>query len=106
MNLDLNIQGFEQNLTERKSLFNGVQYLFRFANGYGASVVKHCGSYGSKDDLWELAVIHFEGENRWHITYNTPITDDVKGYLSNEDVCDLLKQIRDLQKEVQEESPC
>lgn len=100
MNLDLNIQGFEQNLIERKPIFDGIQYLFRFDNGYGASVVKHHGSYGSYDDLWELAVIYFDGDIKWHITYNTPITDDVEGFLNNEDVCNLLNQIRDLQKQI------
>lgn len=90
MNLDLNIQGFEQNLIEKKPIWDGMQYLFRFDNGYGASVVKHHGSYGSYADLWELAV-------------DTPITDDVEGFLEDEDVRNLLKQIRDLQKQIHEE---
>ena len=29
MNLDLNIQGFEQNLIEKKPIWDGRQYLFR-----------------------------------------------------------------------------
>lgn len=96
MNLELNIQGFEKNLKEKGPLFNGIQYLFRFDNGYGASVVKHCGSYGSNKDLWELAVIHFDGPVSWHIVYDTPVTGDVEGYLSDGDVRNLLNKIRDL----------
>lgn len=103
MNLDLNIQGFEQNLIEKKPIWDGMQYLFRFGNGYGASVVKHFGSYGSYEDLWELAVIYFDDHATWHLTYNTPITDDVKGFLEDKDVRNLLKQIRDLQKQIHEE---
>ncbi len=103
MNLDLNIQGFEQNLIEKKPIWDGMQYLFRFDNGYGASVVKHHGSYGSYADLWELAVIHFDDHAEWHLTYDTPITDDVEGFLEDEDVRNLLKQIRDLQKQIHEE---
>lgn len=99
MNLDLNIQGFEQNLIEKKPIWDGRQYLFRFDNGYGASVVKHHGSYGSYDDLWELAVLHFDGNGKWHLVYDTPITDDVEGFLDDEDVRNLLNQIRDLQEQ-------
>lgn len=105
MNLDLNIQGFEQNLIEKKSLYGGVQYLFRFANRYGASVVKHDGSYGSQLDLWELAVIYFDDHNEWKIDYDTAVTSDVEGYLKDEDVRNLLKQIRDLHEQICEEEP-
>jgi len=99
MNLDLNIQGFEQNLIEKKPIWDGRQYLFRFDNGYGAAVVKHHGSYGSYDDLWELAVLHFDENGKWHLVYDTPITDDVEGFLDDEDVRNLLNQIRDLQEQ-------
>lgn len=72
-----------------------TQWLFRFENDYGASVIKHFGSYGYEKDLFELAVIFFDGEN-WKLTYNTPITDDVLGYLTNEEVLDILKRIKEL----------
>ena len=42
-----------------------------FPNGYGASIVKGEGSYGT-----ELAVITSEG-----LCYDTEITDDVIGYI-------------------------
>lgn len=95
MNLNLNLGEFEDNLIKKKSLFDGVQYLFRFPNDYGASVVKHLGSYGHDRDLWELAVLVFDGD-MWELTYDTEITDDVEGYLTDQDVLDLLERIRNL----------
>ena len=97
MNLKLNYEGFEQNLSKEQRLHDGVQYMFRFDNGYGASVVKHFGSYGSNADLWERAVIKYTGE-RWHLTYDTDITDDVEGWLTDANVRDLLERIKNLAK--------
>lgn len=48
-------------------------------------------------------MIHFDDHAEWHLTYDTPITDDVEGFLEDEDVRNLLKQIRDLQKQIHEE---
>lgn len=62
--------------------FGGHAYRFSFANGYGASVVKHAGSYGHQADLWELAVLDSTGD----LCYDTPITSDVLGWLSEEAV--------------------
>lgn len=72
-----------------------VQYVFRFENDYGASLIKRPGSYGYRKDLWELAVLYFDGDER-EITYDTEITDDVLGYLTDEEVIMYLEQIRDL----------
>ena len=69
----------------------GVQARIKFENGYGASVIKSSFSYGGNQGLYELAVL-FEDD----ITYNTPITDDVLGYLSEDDVTEHLKQIQEL----------
>lgn len=96
MNLILNMGEFENNLIKKKPIFNGVQYLFKFPNNYGASVIKHMYSYGSSRDLWELAVIYFDDGGDWDLTYDTEITGDVEGYLTDQDVLDLLGKIRDL----------
>lgn len=72
------------------------QWLFKFDNNYGASIVKRYGSYGFEDDLFELAVIYFENENEYHISYNTPITNDVIGWLTNNDVIRYLNKIKNL----------
>jgi hypothetical protein len=71
---------------------NGVQARIQFENGYGASVVKGEYTYGGKDGLYELAVLDSNGD----LTYETPVTDDVEGYLSEDDVTKLLEQIQSL----------
>lgn len=74
----------------RKKLFNGYQELYEFPNGYGASVINHTYSYGL-----ELAVIYWRGEE-FDLVYDTPITDDVIGHLTNERVEELLLKIENL----------
>ena len=75
----------------KSQVFNGgLQRTYAFANGYGASVVNHKGSYGGKDQ-WEVAVL--KGEN---ICYDTPVTNDVLGHLDNDDVLPILEQIQAL----------
>ncbi len=76
----------------------GVQKLFRFPNGYGASVVRGPYTYGGSRGLWELAVIlyHGEGEDSFSLTYETPITDDVIGYLEEDEVDKVLARIEAL----------
>jgi hypothetical protein len=73
----------------------GDQYEFAFANGYGASVIRNEMSYGNQNGqgLWELAVL--EGTS---LTYDTPITDDVLGHLTEADVAATLKAIEALPK--------
>jgi hypothetical protein len=69
----------------------GRQKLYHFKNGYGASVVKHEGSYGGKSGLWELAVLDAEGS----LCYDTEITSDVIGHLNDPEVDQLLGRIAD-----------
>lgn len=98
-NLKLNYDGFENYLWKQmKHWSGGVQYIFRFGNSYGASIVKGYGTYGYEEDLWELAVLRFrsESEDERFIVYDTPITDDVIGWLNDKEVRDLLKRIQEL----------
>ena len=74
------------------SHIEGVQSRITFENGYGASVVKSPYTYGGDRGLYELAVFGTDG----HITYATPITDDVIGYLRPEDVTDVMTKIQQL----------
>ena len=77
---------------EHPNHLGGVQAVITFDNGYGASVVRHEYSYGGKDGLYEVAVLDSDGE----LTYDTPVTNDVIGYLRPEDVTDVLAKIQQL----------
>lgn len=61
----------------------GVQTIYRFDNGYGASVVNHSFSYGT-----EMAVIKFTGSGLedFGLCYDSGITNDVLGHLNHTDV--------------------
>ena len=69
----------------------GIQARINFDNGYGASIIRSPYSYGGNQDLYELAVIKDNA-----ICYDTPITDDVIGYLTEDDVTKYLGQIQEL----------
>jgi hypothetical protein len=72
-------------------LRGGDQYRFEFGNGYGASVIRHHYSYGYDEGLWELGVMHHGA-----LTYETPITCDVIGNMTDDDVRFTLKRIAEL----------
>ena len=73
----------------------GRQKIYKFPNGYGASVVRNKLSYGSKKGLWELAIITFN-DCSWSLCYDTPITDDVIGNLVWDKVEEYLEKIKNL----------
>ena len=85
-------------ITEKlsKDSFN-YQWIFRFENGYGASVIKSWGSFGFDKDLFELAVLEFY-QHGCHIAYNTRITNEVIGYLTNDEVLEYLEKIKNLER--------
>ena len=70
----------------------GIQRIYKFENGYGASVVMHNGSYGGDKGLWELAVLDEAGD----LCYHTPVTQDVVGYLNDTKLHAILKEIQEL----------
>ena len=83
-------------VTTKTGHFGGYQKLYRFSNGYGASVINDGISYGG-EKLEGLAVIQWnENGDDWGICYSTPITDDVLGRLNPQEVEELLKQIEAL----------
>tara|TARA_R110002050_G_scaffold115896_4_gene232205 strand:+ start:323 stop:631 length:309 start_codon:yes stop_codon:yes gene_type:complete len=91
-------------LVEMNNHLNGVQKIYKFENGYGASVVCHDGSYGGpydefEDNLWEIAVLDSEGA----ITYHTPVTQDVIGRASDDEVTRVLKEISELGSEYEKQ---
>ena len=82
---------YHQYLSSKKTLVGGVALRFTFPNGYTGSVIRHLGSYGHAYGLWEIDVMHGN-----EFVYDTPITDDFIGWLTNEEVEHILQQIREL----------
>lgn len=106
-NLALECKEFDQYLVDTYSDYvagyAGIHYIFRFPNAYGASVVKTFGSVGYEDDMWELAVILYDEENKqapdeYVLVYPYPIVkhECVLGPLNDKDVRDILKKIKNL----------
>ena len=74
-----------------------------FANGLGASVASHSGTYGGDSGHFEVAVLQYPlgttAENTCEIIYEQPINDhlgivDVAGWLDFFEVADILQKIR------------
>ena len=99
----LNCEGFGKNLVDVR--FNVIRnkvtaYRFRFDNGYGVYVVD-----GSILDMpegiesrWELTVIRFYDErtDNYVIDYTTPVASDVVLCQTDDDVRDILTQVKEL----------
>lgn len=66
----------------------GVAARLKFPNGYTASVVRGTNTYGGPIGLYELAVLH-DGA----IVYDTPVTSDVLGHLTEGDVTERLNEV-------------
>jgi hypothetical protein len=88
----------------------GAQRLYRFPNGYGASVVQFMvlvpswgmhpkrvveGSKGAEDGLWELALVKFDGIN-FGLVYEHGY-DDVVGHLTDAEVLEHLEKIKSIE---------
>jgi hypothetical protein len=78
--------------TETHRLHGGLQDIYRFPNGYGASVVSHAYSYGGPSGRYELAVLDQDD----NLCYDTEITSDVIGWLADDEVQRLLERIEAL----------
>jgi len=74
------------------------QTIYKFPNGYGASVIKFNYVYFGI----EIAVLRFDEDGNWDINYSTPITDDVIGGLDEEARDNVLQQVFDLEKQEEE----
>ena len=71
---------------------HGFQAVAYFENGYGASVIQHDYSLGGKDGLYEISILNMKGE----VLYDTPIDEDDLGYLTEENVTEVLQRIQEL----------
>ena len=70
----------------------GKKARMHFDNGYGVSVVSHNYSYGGTQGLYEVAVLDSDD----NLTYDTSVTNDVIGHLTEEDVTNVMKQVQEL----------
>lgn len=84
--IELDIHQFEQYLFKKTIVSNYIQYIFRFPNNYGASLVSHRGSD------WEMALISFD-DNGWHLIYEKDFEVDTLRWLTDHDVTELLRKI-------------
>lgn len=80
-------------------IFGGRIVRYRFPNGYGASVIEIPGSYGV-----ELAVLEFSESEYGCITMLTEITDDVIGFIEDEELDEILERISRLGEDGKEDS--
>ncbi len=74
-----------------------------FENGYGISVIRYYNSQGCEEGRFEVGVIKSKEDSENDIesallTYNTPITDDVIGNLTAEEVKEIGKKIMELEE--------
>ena len=91
----------------------GIHKLFRFANGYGASCVRFMlpeavaglmdrpyASFTNASNEWEVAVIRWISKPReplnFELVYDTPVANDVIGYVPEDDLDALLDKIAEL----------
>ena len=95
-NLKLDYAGYGEYLIDDKpnEEIGGAHYIFKFENNLGASVIKHVGSYGFSEDLWELAAIKFKDDDDWDLCHITEIDVDIEGSLTDEAVRNLLERIK------------
>ena len=75
----------------------GVQFIVRFlSNGYGASIIRNPYSYGV-----ELAIVKFygTGDDDFELDDDTILGTNVKGWLDQTELLELLNAIRNLNTE-------
>lgn len=91
--------------TLERELNGGIQKLYQFENGYGASVVRHWASYGYKQGQWELAVLRdvdLDGDEPYFdFEQDQKLSEEdngmgIIGNLSNRKVQRILKEIMEL----------
>lgn len=71
------------------------QWIFKFSDKYGVSVIKNCwGSYGFDDDLFELATLSFH-EGNWGLCGLECMETNPVGYLTNNEVMEYLYKIKE-----------
>lgn len=90
----LNYEGFEKYLVEESDIYfgpNSYLYEFKFENKYRATVMKHSGTLGGSEDLFELITSY-----KRNVVNNSPAGTGTKGFLTNEQVLEMLEKIKEI----------
>lgn len=66
-----------------------------FENGYGVSILFGDMFYSNGVNTYEVAIIK-GNEDDWDFAFDTPIADDVLGYLSMNEVQEVIKRVENL----------
>lgn len=90
----------------------GDQRIYRFPNGFGASLIKICVVHANKNEvmpytglhhetdepLWELSVVYFNSDDDadYAITFETPVSDDVIQCVTDSRAELILRRIKEL----------
>lgn len=79
----------------RDNWMGGEHVVVWFPNGFGGSVIRNRMSCGGRDGLWELAVVgrYPDGTEYGPTVDWTPITNDVIGWLTGDEVIEKLTEI-------------
>ena len=93
----LNIIKHPQADFEKQFLIQGFTGKYE---GYSLSVISTPFSYGGSEGLWEIAVL----DKNNNLCYNTELTDDVIGYLKEEDLLELVDDFISYSQEKSQES--
>lgn len=86
-------------IVDEHVIFGGQMVRYRFPNGYGASVIEGEKSYGL-----ELSVLEFSESEYGCVTMLTEITDDVIGFIEDEELDEILERISRLGEDGKEDS--
>ena len=73
-----------------RNIYDGTQSVIRFGK-LELSVVRHSGSYGGKQGLYEIGV--FKGNEMVSLPGITEEHDTVKGFLSEDNVVGIIKKM-------------
>jgi hypothetical protein len=81
---------------ESEDYDDGVYAFEFFDNNFGVSVIKNRYSHGGSKGLYELAVVYMSPEmTESEIHYNNDVAQgDVRGYLTEDDVTELMEQVQ------------
>lgn len=72
---------------------DGQHSIIKFDNNYGASVVRSfASSLGAEQGLYEIVVL----DEKMNVTYETPICNRAIGFLTEEEVTEIMIEIQNL----------